>query len=111
MSKHASKLKKKVDSYNIVKHHLESRSSDLPLTLTTHSIDLLIHIYQYFDSVLSHLPNKWKYTIVALLVENPHIQSIRRNMNVDEDVEELKSDDEDTQEDEMVDVHPIDEEI
>ena len=45
MLKHASKLKKKADSYGIVKHHLESTASDIPLALTTHSTYLLIHIH------------------------------------------------------------------
>ena len=48
---------------------------------------------------------------MALLVTNPRIQSIGRNSKVDEDVEELQPDDEDAQEDEMLDVYPIDEEI
>ena len=109
MLKHALKLNKKVDSYDTVKHHLELTSPDFHLALTKHSTYIIIHVYQYLDGVLSHLPNKQIHKIVALLFSNPLIQSIRSNIKVDKEVEELQPDDEDAQEDEMVDVYPSNE--
>ena len=62
-----------------MKLHLEPTISDLPLVSPTHCADVLLHVYQYLDGKLSHLPNKSNDAVITLMIAHECILFIARS--------------------------------